>query len=140
MRPAWFWKHPLQGASLGAFLRQPRRDLAFPGAIDRALAARGKQLFADNCARCHGDYADDGHVIRYDEQVVPLDVVGTDPARAHAPTDDFLAAANDPKLTQGLTHAKRTMEAADCLYGVSMPPGGSSRVVSQRVNDDVPVA
>jgi chromosome segregation ATPase len=32
------------------------------------------------------------------------------------------------------------MEAADCLYGVSMPPGGSSRVVSQRVNDDLPVA
>jgi hypothetical protein len=31
------------------------------------------------------------------------------------------------------------MEAADCLYGVSMPPGGSSRVISQRVRDDVPV-
>jgi chromosome segregation ATPase len=25
---------------------------------------------------------------------------------------------------------KRTMEAADCLYGVSMPPGGSSIVVT----------
>jgi hypothetical protein len=25
------------------------------------------------------------------------------------------------------------MEAADCLYGVSMPPGGSSIVVTQRV-------
>ena len=32
-----------------------------------------------------------------------------------------------------VSHQKRTMEAADCLYGVSMPPGGSSRVVSQRV-------
>jgi chromosome segregation protein len=39
-----------------------------------------------------------------------------------------------------VSHQKRTMEAADCLYGVSMPPGGSSRVVSQRVSDDVPVA
>ena len=39
-----------------------------------------------------------------------------------------------------VSHQKRTMEAADCLYGVSMPPGGSSRVVSQRVNDDLPVA
>jgi hypothetical protein len=27
------------------------------------------------------------------------------------------------------------MEAADVLYGVSMPPGGSSRVISQRVSD-----
>ena len=38
-----------------------------------------------------------------------------------------------------VSHQKRTMEAADSLYGVSMPPGGSSRVVSQRVADDVPV-
>ena len=32
-----------------------------------------------------------------------------------------------------VTHQKRTMEAADCLYGVTMQPGGSSRVVSERV-------
>ncbi len=32
-----------------------------------------------------------------------------------------------------VTHQRRTMEAADCLYGVSMKPGGSSRVVSERV-------
>jgi chromosome segregation protein len=32
-----------------------------------------------------------------------------------------------------VSHQKRTMEAADCLYGVSMPPGGSSIVVTQRV-------
>jgi chromosome segregation protein len=32
-----------------------------------------------------------------------------------------------------VTHQKRTMEAADCLYGVTMQAGGSSRVVSQRV-------
>jgi chromosome segregation protein len=32
-----------------------------------------------------------------------------------------------------VTHQKRTMEAADCLYGVSMAPGGSSVVVSQRL-------
>jgi chromosome segregation protein len=34
-----------------------------------------------------------------------------------------------------VSHQKRTMEAADVLYGVSMPPGGSSRVVTQRMND-----
>ncbi len=32
-----------------------------------------------------------------------------------------------------VSHQKRTMEAADALYGVTMAPGGSSRVVSQRV-------
>jgi chromosome segregation ATPase len=35
-----------------------------------------------------------------------------------------------------VSHQKRTMEAADCLYGVSMPPGGSSLVVSQRIDRD----
>jgi chromosome segregation protein len=34
-----------------------------------------------------------------------------------------------------VSHQKRTMEAADVLYGVSMPPGGSSRVVSQRIHE-----
>lgn len=32
-----------------------------------------------------------------------------------------------------VSHQKRTMEAADCLYGVSMAPGGSSKVVSERI-------
>ncbi|MYH96375.1 MAG: chromosome segregation protein SMC [Acidimicrobiia bacterium] len=32
-----------------------------------------------------------------------------------------------------VSHQKRTMEAADCLYGVSMKPGGSSKVLSERV-------
>ena len=32
-----------------------------------------------------------------------------------------------------VTHQKRTMEAADALYGVTMMPGASSKVVSQRV-------
>ena len=35
-----------------------------------------------------------------------------------------------------VTHQKRTMEAADALYGVTMAPGGSSKVVSQRVKRD----
>ena len=34
-----------------------------------------------------------------------------------------------------VSHQKRTMEAADVLYGVSMAPGGSSRVVTQRMRD-----
>jgi chromosome segregation protein len=37
-----------------------------------------------------------------------------------------------------VSHQKRTMEAADALYGVTMAPGGSSKVVSQRVPRDRP--
>ena len=40
---------------------------------------------------------------------------------------------NDAQLII-VSHQKRTMEAADCLYGVTMQPGGSSRVVSERVS------
>jgi chromosome segregation protein len=32
-----------------------------------------------------------------------------------------------------VSHQKRTMEAADLLYGVTMQPGGSTKVVSERV-------
>jgi chromosome segregation protein len=36
-----------------------------------------------------------------------------------------------------VSHQKRTMEAADVLYGVSMEPGGSSRVVAERAAEVV---
>ena len=36
-----------------------------------------------------------------------------------------------------VTHQKRTMESADALYGVTMVPGASSKVVSQRVTREV---
>jgi chromosome segregation protein len=32
-----------------------------------------------------------------------------------------------------VTHQKRTMEAADCLYGVSMAGNGVSQVISRRL-------
>lgn len=43
---------------------------------------------------------------------------------------------NDAQLLI-VSHQKRTMEAGDCLYGVSMPPGGSSRVISQRMRGEI---
>jgi chromosome segregation protein len=46
---------------------------------------------------------------------------------------DLLAEFRDEAQLVVVSHQKRTMEAADCLYGVTMQPGGSSRVVSQRV-------
>lgn len=36
-----------------------------------------------------------------------------------------------------VSHQKRTMETADCLFGVTMQPGGSSKVVSERVRIDL---
>ena len=105
VRIEWFEQAPVPG-------REPRRvpapagarARAFPGKIDRARAARGRKLFAENCAQCHGHYARDGRVLDYDEQVVPIDDLGTDPARAMAATDELRRrAANDPQLTRGYT-------------------------------------
>jgi chromosome segregation protein len=39
-----------------------------------------------------------------------------------------------------VSHQKRTMEAGDCLLGVSMQPGGSSKVVTERVTVDSPTS
>ena len=39
-----------------------------------------------------------------------------------------------------VSHQKRTMEIADCLYGVSMKPGGSSTVVSEKAATAVDAA
>ena len=33
-----------------------------------------------------------------------------------------------------VSHQKRTMEAGDCLLGITMQPGGSSKVITERVN------
>ena len=70
--------------------------------------------------------------------------------------DEVEAALDDPNLTRFLallrryadraqfivvTHQKRTMEAADTLYGVSMGDDGVSKVISRRLpRDDEPVA
>lgn len=112
VRLSWLYGHPLQGASLSAFLRHIPRDLRFPGIIDGALARRGKTSFERACARCHGTYEDDGRAKSYVEQVVPIDYLGTDPARAMAVTDDFVSAANDPRLAGGgikLVTTRRTL-------------------------------
>jgi chromosome segregation protein len=36
-----------------------------------------------------------------------------------------------------VSHQKRTMEAGDCLIGVTMQPGGSSKVITERVTAEV---
>jgi hypothetical protein len=108
VRVEWLERHPFQGASLGAYLRQPESRPRFPRPIDHKLAERGRTLFDDNCAHCHGHYGADGRALDYDESIVPLEDIGTDPARAQAATETFERAANDPLLTRGYTKFRRT--------------------------------
>jgi mono/diheme cytochrome c family protein len=107
-RVEWLERHPFQGASLGAYLRQPAPRPAFPGRIDRRLVERGRALFAQHCSDCHGSYREDGGVLSYDEAVVAIEDVGTDAARLLAATESFERAANDPALTRGYTRFRRS--------------------------------
>ena len=59
----------------------------YPFEIDSELAVRGKEVFQENCVRCHGSYGPDGH---YPNKHLPLDVIGTDPTLAKGFTSEFL--------------------------------------------------
>ncbi len=51
----------------------------------------------------------------------------------------FLRLVDDFRGTSQLlivTHQQQTMEGADVLYGVTMEPGGSSKVISKRITDE----
>jgi hypothetical protein len=48
----------------------------FPGPIDARLATLGSKVFEKTCADCHG------HAGAYPNKVIPLEKVGTDPARS----------------------------------------------------------
>jgi hypothetical protein len=56
-------------------LKPPR----YPFPIDTTMAARGAAVFRKTCVRCHGTYGPNG---KYPNKIVPLDVIGTDPARS----------------------------------------------------------
>jgi len=56
----------------------------WPYAIDMNLATKGKAVFDNTCARCHGTYGDGG---KYDTQLVPLADIDTDPTLAMGETE-----------------------------------------------------
>ncbi|MEM7151912.1 MAG: hypothetical protein AAF799_03675 [Myxococcota bacterium] len=105
VRPQWYLGHQHIATSMFLYLRGFSRDLEFPGPIDAALAKSGEGLFDEHCAGCHGDYS--GRYVGYEEQVVPLSVVQTDPARIEAVTPAFAKTADGIEETRGLvvTHA-----------------------------------
>ncbi|WP_152051290.1 c-type cytochrome [Tautonia marina] len=56
----------------------------YPFPIDSELASRGRSIFQNQCAKCHGSYGDEPS---YPNLIIELDRIGTDPARALAPSD-----------------------------------------------------
>ncbi|TCL75691.1 c-type cytochrome [Rhizobium sp. BK251] len=62
-----------------------------PHVVDAAAAARGKQIYASECAACHG--FEDGETYRFEGaqlgQVDPIGSIGTDRARLDSYTENF---------------------------------------------------
>jgi mono/diheme cytochrome c family protein len=59
----------------------------YPWAIDQTLAAEGEEIFECNCAGCHGTYSSDPDAETYPNLLLPLALVGTDPAMAEGSQD-----------------------------------------------------
>lgn len=53
----------------------------YPFEINQDLADKGKALFVNHCAECHGTYGPDGE---FPNVIVPIDDIGTDPVRLTA--------------------------------------------------------
>jgi mono/diheme cytochrome c family protein len=96
------------------------RPPAYPRGIDDRLAAAGERLFTRDCAGCHGTYAAREEEETYPNLLIPLDVVGTDPAVAEA------GVVHAPELVDwyngsfygGITR----MEPSDPFPGYMPPP------------------
>ncbi len=90
----------------------------YPFPIDERLAARGKELFVQTCARCHGTYGPEG---KYPNKIVDLETIGTDPNRAHA----FTEGAYDYFLRSWFgqeTGLEGGIHRADGIVGYQAPP------------------
>ncbi|MDG2305744.1 MAG: hypothetical protein P8R42_14095 [Candidatus Binatia bacterium] len=66
----------------------------YPRAIDAALASEGEEVFVANRARCHGTYSENEADETYPNLLIPLDVIGTDPAVAES------GAVHSPELVE----------------------------------------
>lgn len=84
----------------------------YPFPVDRALAARGAELYATHCTECHADHRFKDGVTVGDRvgTVEPIEVVRTDPFRLNSYTETF--AANQytlyPDSQYQFTHFKKT--------------------------------
>ena len=110
--------HPESGLSSGCCIAEGRSRALFSGG-ERALSALAF-LFAVFRSRPSPFYL-------MDEVEASLDDVNL-----HRFLGLVAEFRNEAQLII-VTHQKRTMEMGDVLYGVTLAPGGSSKVVSQKV-------
>jgi hypothetical protein len=97
------------------------RPPAFPGPVDRPLAARGAEVYAGSCAGCHGIYSpgvDDVRLVSFPNRLVPGDQIGTDPVRWRSANEDVLGVLRRVEYTRHLDPAPTGGYVAPPLTGV----------------------
>jgi hypothetical protein len=105
-------KRPERWQSVYLYLKQLQPP-PYSEPVDAARARRGHALFRAHCAGCHGTYGPD-EPERYEERVVPLSVVRTDPDRLRSVTPELIAARHG-----GAFGTRVTLQARD---GYVPPP------------------
>jgi hypothetical protein len=60
---------------------ESRQAPKYPFEIDQAKADQGRVVFEKSCSRCHGTY---GKGVKYQQKMIDIDEVGTDPVRLQA--------------------------------------------------------
>ncbi len=75
----------------------------YPYPIDTPLAARGQEIFATECASCHGTYGPEG---KYPNRIIPLEKIGTDRTRFDNIGTTFTEAYNDSWFAKEAPHGK----------------------------------
>lgn len=78
--PQYFRDHENDFRDVFAYLSSLRPP-KYTATIDRKLAEKGRTVFNQSCAECHGSYGDDW---TYPNRRIPIDEIGTDPVRLTA--------------------------------------------------------
>jgi hypothetical protein len=94
--PEHIKKHEPTFADIHAFVMSVEAP-KYPFPIDAALAEKGRGIFVDTCARCHGTYGPKGE---YPSKIVPIKTVGTDPTLAQGFTGKNLDYVNKSWFAQ----------------------------------------
>jgi mono/diheme cytochrome c family protein len=101
-------------ADISAFLLtvQPPQ---YPFPVDREKAARGKELFAENCKKCHGTRES------YPNKIIPLNKIGTDPVLCRAQTLQLADYFNKSWLARELSPDGKPIQVMEST-GYQAPP------------------
>lgn len=114
-----YFDRVVRASDLISSLTPPR----YPFFIDSARAARGKTLFENTCAKCHGtyEYHPDGSPIYKAPKMVKQEVIGTDPDRLDYVTSEFLELVRASPLSdliQLSEYAGQRKYVAPRLHGI----------------------